>query len=257
MQTRLRLPPTRNLQGRIAYSSGLTYSSADRDDGHAPYMPCAVVPALPWRDCSADTAPRVFEAGEAWSSGDCIGVVPVGSRILELLRDAHAKQPSSDVSSLFAAVRGLARFCVRSEGLAMLGFFDTPVGMVTSTVDARSDGSVRPGLHVDSYDGIEVGNRCARRNRLCVNLGFETRYFLFIDATFDSLSAQVAGDAALTPLEVTARFLAQNPERRVIRLSIAPGEAYIAPTENIIHDATSLGKSKADVTFTLLGHFST
>lgn len=38
------------------------------------------------------------------------------------------------------------------------------------------------------------------------------------------------------------------PDYPVIKLRIAPGEAYIAPTGQIIHDGTSMGKQYPDVT---------
>jgi hypothetical protein len=45
------------------------------------------------------------------------------------------------------------------------------------------------------------------------------------------------------------------PSYPVLRLEIRPGEAYIAPTEIVIHDATTMGKEFTDATFTVLGNF--
>ena len=37
----------------------------------------------------------------------------------------------------------------------------------------------------------------------------------------------------------------------MIKLALEPNEAYIAPTENILHDATSIEKQAIDVSLTL------
>jgi len=38
-----------------------------------------------------------------------------------------------------------------------------------------------------------------------------------------------------------------------VRLAVAPGEAYIAPTENMIHDGSTLGMRHEDLQVTLRG----
>ena len=39
-------------------------------------------------------------------------------------------------------------------------------------------------------------------------------------------------------------------------LAIEPGEAYIAPTENIIHDGSTFFKKHCDIAAVILGHLS-
>jgi hypothetical protein len=40
-----------------------------------------------------------------------------------------------------------------------------------------------------------------------------------------------------------------------VRVRIDPGEAYIAPTDYLVHDGDSTGKSLPDVNYALLGRF--
>ena len=47
-----------------------------------------------------------------------------------------------------------------------------------------------------------------------------------------------------------------NPTYPVVAIEIAPGEAYIAPTEDLIHDGCSEGMKNNDVCLTMLGYFS-
>ena len=51
-------------------------------------------------------------------------------------------------------------------------------------------------------------------------------------------------------------FLTQFPKTPVYRLKIKSGEAYIAPTENIIHDGSSLYQDNLDLYITAFGMFS-
>jgi hypothetical protein len=55
--------------------------------------------------------------------------------------------------------------------------------------------------------------------------------------------------------QIIGAFLAQNPDYPVTRVRVDPGEAYIAPTENIIHDGSSLGQRFSDVHVTIRGYF--
>jgi len=42
----------------------------------------------------------------------------------------------------------------------------------------------------------------------------------------------------------------------MVRIKVRPGQAYIAPTENIFHDGSTLGTSEVDRHMTCRGHFS-
>jgi hypothetical protein len=45
------------------------------------------------------------------------------------------------------------------------------------------------------------------------------------------------------------------PTYPVVRLRIGPGEGYIAPTENVIHDGSTIGMTKWDLYLTMLDYF--
>jgi hypothetical protein len=44
------------------------------------------------------------------------------------------------------------------------------------------------------------------------------------------------------------------PDMPTVRCRLGPGEAYIAPTENLVHDGSSIGQSEIDEQFTIRGH---
>lgn len=54
---------------------------------------------------------------------------------------------------------------------------------------------------------------------------------------------------------MAGRFMKRWPEYPAIRLRVDPGEAYILPTDNLVHDASTEGNLYPDITLTYLGLF--
>ena len=50
-------------------------------------------------------------------------------------------------------------------------------------------------------------------------------------------------------------FFDLYPDHAIHRIRLAPGEAYIAPTDNLVHDGYTVGKRGIDVSFNVLGDF--
>jgi hypothetical protein len=46
------------------------------------------------------------------------------------------------------------------------------------------------------------------------------------------------------------------PDYPAIRLQVNPGEAYILPTDNMVHDASTEGSIFPDINLTYLGRFT-
>jgi hypothetical protein len=58
---------------------------------------------------------------------------------------------------------------------------------------------------------------------------------------------------SMRPTPLIHAFLHKFPEYPVVRLAVLPGEAYIAPTENMIHDGTTEGMRVLDQQVTVRG----
>jgi len=152
--------------------------------------------------------------------------------------------------------------------------------LTTVTFDPESNQYI--GLHLDNWDQLPLQKRYLATNRICINLGRSDRYFLFINLTLiDMLNAICCDGKAeanrwnqfftwlrhktlptshpsfpkASPVKLHQVFMQRFPDYPVVRVRIAPGEGYIAPTENIIHDGSSLGSATPDVQTTLRGHF--
>jgi hypothetical protein len=88
-----------------------------------------------------------------------------------------------------------------------------------------------------------------------VNVGNQARYFLFVPLPFQELYRR-SGAKDQPCANFVARFLEANPDQCVLRLRVDPGEAYIAPTESMVHDASTLPGLSEDVHVTGRGIFN-
>jgi hypothetical protein len=92
-------------------------------------------------------------------------------------------------------------------------------------------------------------------NRISINIGREDRYFLFINLSIQDLIELLEPDPSRTADELVLQFFASYPDYPVVRIRLRPGEAYIAPTENIIHDGMG-SKTSPDMHLTICGHIN-
>lgn len=123
------------------------------------------------------------------------------------------------------------------------------------TITFNKDINSYIGLHVDCWDSNYINNANCR-NRICVNLGAGPRFFYFINLSIEKISDLYKSNSTLKKThkkEIAAYFLDKESSYPVIRVTLNPGEYYVAPTERIIHDASF--RDEKDTTITILGYF--
>ncbi len=128
--------------------------------------------------------------------------------------------------------------------------------LTTTTFNRRDEFFI--GLHLDSFEARETPDKLIARNRFCINLGLEPRYLMFINLPFDKIAELFGSQPILggqNPYPVMHAFFDNYPEYPLTRVRIDPMEVYIAPTENIIHDGSTIGTSSPDVNLAVRGHF--
>lgn len=115
------------------------------------------------------------------------------------------------------------------------------------------------GLHTDNWENAPLSERHRSRNRICVNLGLSDRYFIFINLSFKEICSSINYNTVEHFLrdrkEITKTFMSQNLTYQAVRVKVQPFEAYIAPTENIIHDGMLDCRENLDVTFTCRSYY--
>lgn len=125
------------------------------------------------------------------------------------------------------------------------------------TVSADDSTGLRVGLHVDTWDLDRRFARYTARNRIAVNLSGTPRWLLFVPFTYTQIREWLPRSERhdSDPRGLVLDFFRTFPSGPVYRLRIDPGMAYVAPTENLIHDASSLGGSALDTTLHARGFF--
>ena len=135
----------------------------------------------------------------------------------------------------------------------LLGSLVRPGSLLTTTLDPGDE--KRQGLHVDSWSKRGPLDRATAPNRICVNLGTSPRWLLLLDLGLDQIAGLMSSVPVDNPTDIARAFLALHPTYPVLAVEVHPGEAYVAATENLVHDGSSVGSGAPDVTMTVLGEF--
>jgi hypothetical protein len=125
------------------------------------------------------------------------------------------------------------------------------VGTTLSTTWDRNDRKFT-GLHVDRWERKPLGSYKSARNRVCLNMGPRHRYLVFTTIDLLAIAARYRIDLTVSVTTLHAQtYLREHPTTPVYRLRIEPGEAYVAPTECLIHDgqASSVAGEWVDTVF--------
>jgi hypothetical protein len=247
----------------LRLSSG-TASIVCSDQG-VKYDDDARVPLGPWRDVTVSEANELV----ATLPSDSLGLLVVLLRLpVEMLRILHQLE-LDEINTMYGSFdedNDLQRLLMSYiKSLCSVGgdiFFHSlishPPGLMTVTRDPTS--GVFYGLHVDSWDSPPGQDRARAANRITINVGKVDRTFLFVNLTVD----EMAREAQLPPTDLGStsatnigrRFLAAFPDYPVVGVRLRPGEAYIAPTDNIMHDGSSQDARSTSWHVTVRGHIS-
>lgn len=271
-----------SLTSRIQYSTGICKAST-LPQVSSTYISAAYVPVEPWRELTPHEAeslcaPHLLSDLSQWQLGSDLGIIrlteDVISPFIEIFEEygtrhhlsqenyrTHTTHPRWEKT--LADVRAeLERYSLQGLAPEILSLASAPPGLRTVTQEKMNPFEREfVGLHLDSWDKKPLRRRHQSRNRICINLGREDRHFLFIPLTqvqmFQMIGLSDPEDIYrdYRGLHIGQKFMERFPDYPVAKLRIAPGEAYIAPTDNMIHDATSIGKRYPDVALHITGHF--
>lgn len=116
------------------------------------------------------------------------------------------------------------------------------------------------GLHIDQSRLFTPHTAHKSGNRISINLSKETRQLAFVNLTLIQVYNLVKHkvDPAvhkINPDTIATHFFAHYPDYPVVKIDIKPYQYYIAPTDNFLHDATTLGNADIDITIVYIGVF--
>ena len=116
------------------------------------------------------------------------------------------------------------------------------------------------GLHLDDYN-IPFASSEPMPNRICLNFGNEKRAFLFINIDIEGFLDELRSSDLLQGETIEKKHFGlvlskYRPSTKVLMLEQGPGEYYIAPTSNIIHDGCTYYKQSDDIALFARGYFN-
>lgn len=116
------------------------------------------------------------------------------------------------------------------------------------------------GLHIDQSRPFTPYTAFKSDNRISVNLSKETRYLALINLTLMQVVNMIKERSGLPYEQISAQnittlFFKYFPDYPAVKLAIKPYQYYIAPTDNFLHDASTLGNKELDITFVYVGLF--
>ncbi|MFA7764813.1 hypothetical protein [Streptomyces sp. NRRL S-448] len=200
------------------------------------YDPGAVVPAGQWRpmtdtDVKAVTAPRR----------------PVDSTLVEIIRPPHREGlPLEDLT------RPLG-----DPDAVYLGQALAKPDMITTT-DNYAVGRLL-GLHLDNWDKLSYADKHTGRRRLCLNLGPGNRYIILGAIVSQAVCRAVHPDDHTQCYPHTddyRAYVASGRSIRIVRIHLAPGDGYLAPTEYLLHDGSTEGQDQPSAAAFWLGRWT-
>jgi hypothetical protein len=251
-------PSCENSRGRIELSSGTRLTGVnetpDRADG-AIYEDGARLPREPWRRATTEETLSLIAAEPPRNMATTVAIIKLPR---ELWGDLPIIRASGDADALTNLQHAFRETCELGHPVYCIGPSENPANL--KTVTFNPDTRRYNGLHVDNWDQVDLSSRHLATNRLCVNIGRDIRYFLFLPVSLTDIARMLSEEmgpdwGAPARLTVIGRqFMEQFPEVPVVRCRVSPGEAYIAPTENLVHDGSSVGQSTVDRQFTIRGH---
>ena len=251
---------------RVFLSDG-TISLQQLEGDKAEYNPGAFLPRTPWRSLTDWESKRLWQ-DSGITNVDFVGVVSIPNELLAALRKIVSDTDDKDalrqleprrirefIGPLVDYLRD--RFAYKSEPFNH-GIHVHRPGRETVTLNTASGKYL--GLHLDSWDRYPVEARARSLNRICVNIGAEPRHLLFLNLSLMNIARLLAEGSQESPdrasESVGPAFMSRFPGYPIVKVRIAPGEAYLAPTDNVIHDASTVGSQSPSITLTLRGWFT-
>lgn len=255
---------------RVWMSDGVESADDKVVDGIT-YEKDSFQPKLPWRIPTEEEYKIILGNDNEPSFSNSVGVVRMSDSLMSLADDLAISSLTSEEDLLQLRKTRMAdyisfsnhlkqevnQYLLSREKLHQIGWvFNNAPDRKTLTVNFKTGKLL--GLHMDSWEAIFLSGLDKAPNRICINFGKEARYFLFINLTMKKVLELTEEQFPLNinsmgQDELTINFFKLYPEYPVLKIKIDPGEAYISPTENVIHDGNTEGIFSTDVHYTVRG----
>lgn len=251
---------------RITLSSGVQLARQARGSGNWPYAKKAWIPSESFQRPDEITCDSIVARTLPQKSENKVCIIGFDLACLQELRNCwltkreldNEKFPSAVNKAATSLISSLSKTVFFCGAPKLTGIAQQPFGLTTVTFN--KDMRCRIGLHVDSWYPAPINLRHYSPSRLCINIGESSRWFLFVNRSLFQMADDLGLNSTYESLGVNDLiddFFTRFPSYPVIRIQVQPGEAYIAATEQIIHDASTISMDTPDLTYTYHGYFKT
>ncbi|MCJ8153908.1 hypothetical protein MKJ01_09085 [Chryseobacterium sp. SSA4.19] len=258
-----------DIKNQISINSGV--GPVKNTDSEIEYYNNAYLPNMDWR-CLTDSEYRKVSTADAGSR--IFNTLGLGA-IPEELQDLFEKLDLNDCESLFdipkkfqenekltKQINDLLNVFLDEKSLQRKYKFHRIArslpDMQSTTFHHIGQNTFKyTGLHIDKSDFYTPHTAHKSENRISINISKESRYLYFVNLTLRQIYGEIQKKYSekITSDNIVEQFFKHYSEYPVLRLEIKPYQYYIAPTDNFIHDGTTLGNRGFDVTMVYVGIF--
>lgn len=223
------------------------------------------VPKKPWNKPTADQLNSIMGSVNEPPAYQSIGLYTLPSSLVNQWKQLgiHQAENEFEINQIMkhaayakvveATEQWAKKFQLQKEQLITHRLACISKGLRTVTFNPKENRYL--GLHLDSWEKKTLDELSGVRNRLCINLGRSPRYFLYMNLEIKQLQSILNLPTQSNARALIQTFLERSPVYPVIRVKLNPFEAYIAPTENLIHDGSSEDQHYQDVQLTVRSYF--
>ena len=118
------------------------------------------------------------------------------------------------------------------------------------------------GLHLDNHDRLELSQRRDSFQVLGINLGESIRFLYYLNIPADKMVCALIRSGFQRDYRpegiklLTSDFFDTFSDYPICRLSLSPGEAYIATTQYVVHDGAPSLTDDCDIALLISGKFN-
>ncbi len=258
-----------NIEGQISINSGVL--PVDNTNPEIQYYHNAYLPNLEWRSLTDPEYKKILTPDEDSRMFNTLGMGTVPLSLEKLFKSLKLNECESlfDVPKQFEKNEDLIKklndelnvFLEQKSSGGKYKFHRIARSlpdMQSTTFHHTGQNTFKyTGLHIDKSISFTPHTAYKSDNRISINISAESRFLYFINLTLRQIYTKVQKKytGKITSENIVEEFFKLYPDYPVVRLEIKPYQYYIAPTDNFIHDGTTLGNKFFDITMVYTGVF--
>lgn len=262
-----------SLKNRIWLSEG-TQKAVGMSDEYE-YIDNAIVPQKPWRLATDEEVSMLVSkekpSFERFSENIVVLKLPkktidkLKKHKIEELKSREEVQAFSNMNnpvfreSVQEISSFVSKYQIAGERRNLALFFVEKQNLEVVTLGFEHP-KKRVGMHIDIRSQKTLFNTHEGTNLILINLGKQQRYFVFINQPVKHILNWIQQKKGSVIDNDYGELICKDfqecfPNYEVTKICINPYEAYIAPTENIIHDGCTDGTSEPSIKCMIEGYF--